>query len=79
MLSILELSGKHIGSKIAVVDIVRGVLRVTGVLQDISYELVWTPRLGDSFDRTDVAHVVVTINDSTLHLNTTARFELLDN
>ena len=79
MQSILELSGKHIGSKIAVVDLARGVLRVTGVLQDISYELVWTPRFEDSFDRTEVAHVVVLINNSYLHLNTTAQFEVLDN
>ena len=79
MQSILELSGKHIGSRIAVVDLARGVLRVTGVLQDISYELSWVNLLQERFGRASVTSVVVLINDSYLHLNTTAQFEVLDN
>ena len=78
MQSILELSGKHIGSKIAVVDLARGVLRVSGVLQDISYELSWVNLFQERFGRASVSSVVVQINDSLLHLSPTARLEVLD-
>ena len=77
MLSILELSGKHIGKEIHVEsDLDR--LSVVGVLQDIEYETTWGNLFQDRFGRASVTHVIVQINDSTLHLNTTARFEVLD-
>ena len=78
MQSILELSGKHISKEIHVEsDLDR--LSVMGVLQDISYELSWVNLLQERFGRASVTSVVIQINDSLLHLSTTAQFEVLDN
>lgn len=77
MQSILELSGSLIGKEIQVESDLDK-LSVVGVLQDIEYEITWGNLLQDRFGRASVTRVVVTINDSTLHLNITAQFEVLD-
>lgn len=77
MQSILELTGRHIGKEIHVQSDMDN-LSVTGVLQDISYDLTWDNLFSERFGRASVGSVVVLINDSSLHLHTSAEFEVLD-
>lgn len=78
MLSILELSGKHIGKRVRVSDPIRN-LEIKGAVQDISYETVSERGYPDMFYKSSVRGVIVEINDSNLSLDINAGFELLDN